>query len=211
MMRRILQTLPLVLLVLLSIVAFFWDAPIEYFRELLSGMNAVSYVAYVFILTAAVVFMPLTVMPLIPVAAGVLGPLATALLSIVGWTLGSAIAFLISRYLGRPVLEKFMQLETLDRVLEQIPKKTHFWFIVLLRLTLPVDIVSYALGLTKSLSFVSYIAATFVGVIWFSFAFAYMGDAFFKGETIVFVELTLASIAVFFIGWYVLRIYKGDK
>jgi uncharacterized membrane protein YdjX (TVP38/TMEM64 family) len=204
-MKKYTSSIALLFFVGLGIGMFFWQAPIELFKETLSGLNAVSYIVYVLILTAAVVFMPLTVMPIIPVAAAVLGPFTTALLSIIGWSLGGAIAFLISRHLGRPFLEKFLNLQKLDDILERIPEKTHFWFIVLLRLTLPVDLVSYALGLTKSLSFTSYIAATVVGVCWFSFAFAYMGNAFFEGSVITLVGIVLASIGVFALGWYLLH------
>jgi uncharacterized membrane protein YdjX (TVP38/TMEM64 family) len=197
--------------VAVSILAVAWDAPLAYLQSTLSGMNAVSYLAYVLILTSAVVFMPLTVMPLIPLAAGIMGPFVTAVLSVIGWTLGAGIAFLISRHIGRPLIEKRMNLHKLDSVLEKMPTRSHFWFIVVLRLTLPVDLVSYALGLVKNLNFSSYIAATFVGVVWFSFAFAYLGDAFFKGDAIVFMEVALASGMVFGSAWYFLRLYKDDK
>ena len=200
-----------VLFIGLSVVLFVWDVPIEYLRGMLSGMNTVSYILYVLILTTAVVFMPLTVMPLIPVASGIFGPLVTSILSIVGWTLGGAIAFLVSRHLGRPLLEDRIDLSAVDTLIEKMPQRSHFWFIVLLRVTLPVDLVSYALGLVKNLSFASYIAATAVGVSWFSFAFAYLGDAFFTGDTIVFLELALASSMVFGTAWYLLRVHKGDK
>ncbi|MFT5849674.1 MAG: putative membrane protein YdjX (TVP38/TMEM64 family) [Patiriisocius sp.] len=200
--------MPILLLVGVCLVMVIWDAPVTLMQELLSGMNAVSYALYVLILASAVVFMPLAVMPVIPIAASLFGPLITAVLSIVGWSLGAAIAFLISRKLGRPLLEKYLSLEKLDETLAIFPENTHFWFIVVLRMTLPVDLVSYALGLTKSLSFTSYIAATIVGVSWFSFAFAYMGDAFFEGNFIVLLEITLVSLALFGIGWYILRSKK---
>ena len=199
------------LLVALSVALLVWDVPIEYLRGLLSGMNAVSYGAYVLILTVAVVCMPLTVMPLIPIAAGIMGPFMTAVLSIIGWTLGGAIAFLLSRHIGRPLLEHRINLRPMDSLMEKMPKQAHFWFIVLVRITLPVDLASYALGLVKNLSFYSYIAATAVGVSWFSFSFAYLGDAFFSGNTVVFVEVALASATVFTAAWYILGLYKGDN
>lgn len=204
-MKIFIQYSILFLFICVSFLLVIWEAPLELLRSLLSGVNVVSYISYVLILTAAVVFMPLTVMPIIPIAASVLGPFTTALLSIIGWTLGGTIAFLISRYLGRPVLEKIINLRKLDDFLQKIPEGTHFWFIVLLRLTLPVDLVSYALGLMKTVSFASYIVATAVGVSWFSFAFAYLGEAFFSGNMIVFLEVALASLFVFTFAWYALK------
>lgn len=205
------RTLPLVALLIFCAGLLVWDAPLEFLKQAISNQGIFGYAAYVAILVAAVVFMPLTVMPVIPIAAAVLGPLPTAVLSIVGWTVGAGIAFLISRYLGRPVLERYIDLKTFDSVLNKIPPKTHFLFIVLLRMTMPVDLVSYALGLTKSLSFTSYIVATMVGVSWFSFSFAYMGEAFFGGDTIVFLEISLVSFGIFMISWYLVRRYNSDK
>jgi len=199
------------LCIALSVVLFVWDVPIDYLRGLLSGMNAVSYGAYVLILTVAVVCMPLTVMPLIPIAASILGPFMTAVLSIIGWTLGGAIAFLLSRHIGRPLLEHRINLRPMDSLIERMPEHMHFWFIVLVRITLPVDLASYALGLVKNLSFYSYIAATAIGVSWFSFSFAYLGEAFFSGNTVVFLEVALASGTVFAAAWYILSLYKSDN
>lgn len=197
--------IPAFLFVLACFCVLFFSEPMALMKTYISGMNILSYIAYVLILVAAVVLMPLTVMPLIPLAASVLGPFATAILSIFGWTIGAMIAFLIARHLGRPILEKFTSLEKLDALLELFPKDTRFLFIVLLRLTLPVDLVSYALGLTKSLGFIEYSLATFVGVIWFSFAFAYLGDALLTGNTPLLIELGGLSLVIFLIGWYLLK------
>lgn len=210
-MKYFLHLIPLLLLFALSILVVVWDAPIVFLKDLLSGMNALSYTAYIAILVAAVVLMPLTAMFIISIATGIMGPLATALLSVVGWTLGAAIAFLISRYVGRSVVEKRIDLSKIDAYIDRMPHDSQFLFIVILRLTLPVDLVSYALGLTKSLSFTSYIAATALGVVWFSFAFAYLGDAFINREVFLFLEITLASLLMFTIAWYFLHSKKGDK
>ncbi len=167
----------------------------------MSGMDIVSYLSYVAILTLAVVAMPVTVMPLIPVAASLLGPLPTALLSIVGWTLGAGLSFLIARYVGRPVIERFVSFEKLDSIAARIPHDARFVTIILLRLTLPVDLVSYALGFSRSIGFWEYISATCLGVIWFSFAFAYMGDALLNKNSILLIEIGAASVLVFTACW----------
>jgi len=177
----------------------------------MSGMNVVSYVTYVAILTLAVVAMPVTVMPLIPVAATLLGPLPTAILSVIGWTLGGGISFLVARYIGRPVIERFVSFEKLDSITESIPQDTRFISIILLRLTLPVDLVSYALGFSRSIGFLEYIVATFIGVIWFSFAFAYMGDALLNQNIILLIEVGAASLLVFTVCWLLLAKKRKAK
>ena len=103
------------------------------------------------------------------------------------------------------MLSRFVSLEKLDSLVELFPKDTRFLVVVLLRLTLPVDLVSYALGLTKTLGFVEYSLGTLVGVTWFSFAFAYLGDALLSGNMPLLIELGGASLVIFLTGWYLLR------
>jgi len=196
---------------LLCSVLLLSDVPIEYLKVQLQGMGIFSYVAFVLILILAVVAMPLTVMPLIPIATAALGPLPTALLSVVGWTIGGSIAFLIARHLGRPLLVRYVSLEKLTAIEDKIPAESHFWVVVLLRLTLPVDLISYGLGLTKSLSFSSYFVGTLVGVSWFSFAFAYIGEALFTGNRLLLLEFVLPSLGIFLIAWYILKLKQRDK
>lgn len=173
-------------------------------KELMSGMNLLSYTAYVLILVTAVVAMPVTVMPVIPMATALFGPFITAILSVIGWTVGGVIAFLVARYLGRPVLERYVSMQAVDELAAKIPEETRFLFIVLLRLTVPVDLVSYALGLSKTVGLIEYSVATFIGVIWFSFAFAYLGEAMLEGNTIILIELGTVSLLVFVVGWFLL-------
>ena len=57
--------------------------------------------AFTLLTAAFVVFLiPLDVSVLIPLAAHVRGPVATALMSVAGWTLGSSVAFLLARRYG---------------------------------------------------------------------------------------------------------------
>ncbi|MFT5036446.1 MAG: putative membrane protein YdjX (TVP38/TMEM64 family) [Candidatus Azotimanducaceae bacterium] len=181
----------------------------ESLQQLIGTGGPESYIIFIGLLTLAVVVMPVTVMPLIPVSAAVLGPLPTALLSIVGWTLGAVISFLISRHLGRPILERFVSMQKVDTFAAGFPARHRFFTIVLLRLTLPVDIASYALGLIKSVGFIEYTMATMLGVTWFSFAFAYLGDALLTGNMPLIIELGSVSLLIFIAGWYMLRRSKS--
>lgn len=205
MSRFIKLYLPALLLVVVSLVLVFSPKTQMIVDSAVSSAGAWSYFVYVLILVGAVVFMPVTVMPIIPMASASLGPLIIALLSIVGWTIGAVIAFLIARHVGRPIVEKWVSLERVDTFIAKATPRSKFLIIVLLRLTIPVDVASYALGLTRTIGFLEYTLATFVGVIWFSFAFAYMGDALFSGNTPLLIELAGASLVIFTVGWYLLR------
>lgn len=176
----------------------------------IASLGPLSYVGFVLLLTAAVVFAPVTVMPITPMASQVFGPFVTGCLSALGWTLGAVIAFYISRYFGRPLLQQFVSLEKIDAFVASVPERRQFWFILIVRHVLPVDVVSYALGLVPSIRFTTYFFASVLGVLWFSFAFAYVGEAFFTGSYFVLFEIVLASLGVLAIAWYVLQ-YKFTK
>ncbi|MDE1925485.1 MAG: TVP38/TMEM64 family protein [Patescibacteria group bacterium] len=133
-------------------------------------------VGFIMLTAVFVVFViPLDIAFLIPIGAAVFGPLPTALMSIAGWTLGAAAAFGIARYFGKPVVERLIGLERVRAVEQRIPKRNLFWSVVVLRMLVSVDILSYALGLVSSMSWGSYVAATAIGVMPFGFFFAYTG------------------------------------
>ena len=175
-----------------------------------TDLGFLGYLVYILVIVSSVVFAPMTGTPAILIASGIFGAFLTAILTVFGLMLGATIAFLLSRWYGRPFLEQYFDLQRIDALLCKIPDDSRFLFIVLLRLTLPVDFVSYALGLTKSLDFTRYIVATFIGIIWFSFAYAYMGEAFMQGNIILFASMFLLSVSVFVCAFYMLY-KKSDK
>lgn len=200
---------PAVLFIAVSAALYFWQAPVDFLKMFIEGKNILSYFTFVLLLFFATVFMPVTVLPIIPIAAPILGPFMTGILSIVGWTSGAVVAFLIARHLGRPILGRLVSIKKIERVSEKIPKDAMFLFVVLVRMTFPVDIMSYAIGLTTSMKLMPYTLATILGVAWFSFAFAYLGNAFFEGDLRVIEIVAAFSLIVFFGGWYIL--FRGQK
>jgi uncharacterized membrane protein YdjX (TVP38/TMEM64 family) len=206
-MRVMTTYIPAAMFVGVCVLLYVWDAPVMYLNSFIEGGGSIltSYVVYTLLLVGAVVFMPVTVMPLIPMSAAIIGPFMTGVLSVIGWTVGGGIAFLIARHLGRPVVLRFVSLEELDNTVARIPQNTRFLAMVLLRLTLPVDLVSYALGLSRSIGFWEYMLATVIGVTWFSFAFAYIGEALFEQNTSLLLGVGAVSLVVFGFGWYALQ------
>jgi len=57
-----------------------------------------------------------------------------------------------------------------------MPHQNLFWSVVLLRMALPVDVLSYGIGLFSKMSFSTYFWATLIGVVPFSFIYAYVGS-----------------------------------
>lgn len=163
---------------------------------IIEGGGVLGIVGFVLLTAIFVVFViPLDIVFLIPIGAAVFGPVPTALMSIAGWTLGAAAAFWIARHFGKPVVERLIGLERIRALERRIPKRNVFWGVVLLRMLVSVDILSYALGLASEISWGSYIVATAIGVTPFGFYFAYTSTLPFWYEVLaICLALGIASL-----------------
>lgn len=142
----------------------------EYIGDSLSGMFV-----YVLLTVIAIVVAPISTMPLIPVAASMWGVFNSAVLSIMGWTVGAIIAFSLARKYGVSLIRKVVSLDNINAIEKRIPKGNFFWSVVFLRMSVPVDILSYALGLFSKIKTRDYVLATIIGITPFAFFFAYLG------------------------------------
>jgi uncharacterized membrane protein YdjX (TVP38/TMEM64 family) len=131
-------------------------------------------VLYILLNVVDAVFVPGATLPLIPVAVHVWGRVIAALVTTAGWTAGSLIAFLIARRWGTPIVRKFTPMERLSGMKRYIPEDL-FWSIALLRLVLPMDVISYVLGLFTDISWSKYVGATALGLIPSAFVLAWVG------------------------------------
>lgn len=140
-------------------------------NELLVGIWGMPL--YILLTTMAVVIAPISTVPFIPLAVGLWGPVIAALLNIAGWAAGSAMAFLIARIFGQSLVARLIGVKNLNKLERFLPRRRLFWNVIFLRLILPVDILSYALGLFSNMKFSPYLLATLIGIMPFSFIFTY--------------------------------------
>lgn len=152
--------------------------------------------AYVAVTVVSVVIAPVSTLPLLPLASAMWGWVIAGALSVVGWTIGAQVAFFLARRFGVPLVRKLVSLETLNKVEDRLPREHLFWSVVFLRMAVPVDVLSYAIGLFSRMKGTSYFFATLIGVIPFAFLFAYAGTL----SPVFQIAALLAGIAVFFIG-----------
>jgi uncharacterized membrane protein YdjX (TVP38/TMEM64 family) len=145
------------------------------------------------------VLAPGATLPLIPVATHVWGRVFAAIATTAGWTAGSLIAFLIARRWGYPLVRKLTSLRRVQQMKRYIPEDL-FWSIVLVRLVLPMDVISYVLGLFTDIGWSKYAAATAIGLTPSAFLLAYIGKlpnayeiiAFGVGGMVVLMSLLIA-------------------
>ena len=108
------------------------------YKDQLAGIvesGGVFGIAGFIILTALFVIfiIPLDIAFLIPLGASLWGPIPTALMSIIGWTLGASIAFGIARLFGTPMVEKMIGLGRVRAIEKRIPKRNLFLSVIALR------------------------------------------------------------------------------
>lgn len=150
-------------------------------------------VIYLLATVIAVIIAPISSLPLLPISVNLWGPLAASFLNILGWLLGAWIAFSLARRFGKPLIAKFVNLKRIEQLESTLPKRNIFWLVVFLRLIMPVDLLSYALGLFSNISRSSYLLATFIGVAPFAFIFSY-------GSLIsIEYQLVIGSVGIVFV------------
>ncbi len=155
--------------------------------------------SYVLIIIIGIVFAPISSLPLIFLASNLWGVFISAFLSIIGWTIGATIAFILARKYGVVLVRRIISLEKLHKIESKVPKEDVFWGIVILRIVLPVDVLSYALGLFSKISLKRYFLATLIGVTPFAFIFAYFGGLSFYIQMIFIVVTILMSVVYYLV------------
>lgn len=168
-------------------------------QEMIQANNATAVFVYLTTLIAAVVVVPLPIntMFIVPMASHVWGPVMAGILSVIGWTIGAMISFVLARRYGRPLVERFISLKKIEQIEKRIPTTNVFWSVVFLRIAFPVDVLSYALGLFTTMSKTKYFFATLLGISPFAFLLSY-------AETLplVYQILVCLLVAVLFVSSY---------
>jgi uncharacterized membrane protein YdjX (TVP38/TMEM64 family) len=117
---------------------------------------------------------PGATLPLIPIAAKAWGRIPAGIVTMIGWTIGSLLAFLIARRWGASAVKKVTSMDRVRRLRKYIPRNL-FWSVVLLRAVMPMDVISYVLGLFTDMSWRTYLGATALGLLPSALLLAYLG------------------------------------
>ena len=176
--RELLTARVVLLLVGLAVLAVAGRSEIESiprFADWVSGKGAAGALLFgVGYIAAVVAFVPGS---LLTIAAGTIFDLATGTTIVfVAATVGASVAFLVSRYLARPLLERRLagneRFAAIDRAIGHEGRKIVF----LLRLSpfFPFNLLNYALGLT-TVRFRDYVVAS-TGMLPATLLFVYYGN-----------------------------------
>lgn len=150
----------------------------------------------VFVATSvlAVLVPMLTNLPMVPLAVLAWGSAWTALMLLAGWVLGAAISFALGRHARPFILRHFPSVNRHANVDRLIHPRHRVGSLILLRMTFPVDVLSYALGLfSRTTSLSENALSTAVGGAPFAMLFALFPALPATTQLVVFI----ASAAVF--------------
>ncbi|MDD5181918.1 MAG: TVP38/TMEM64 family protein [Candidatus Nanoarchaeia archaeon] len=178
-----------------KIASFLADINPELITEFVKsfGMLAPVIIVIIFILESILAPIPGQI---VTIAAGSLyGPLWGSLLAIFGTVLGSVFPFYISRFFGRPIVEKLVspkQLEKADRFFSEHKGILVFAIIRILPIA-TFDVISYSAGLTK-MSFWKYLVVTLIATIPKVLIYTNIGHFLVNGSFTAFVILAVITV-----------------
>ncbi len=157
---------------------------------------------YIVIQVVSVVVAPLSSIFLVPLASNVWGWQVVSLINILSWSLGALISFLLARRYGIKLVRRLVPLKKFYKIEKRIPKRDRFLTIVFLRVVLPVDVLSYALGLFSKVDTKTYMLATIMGIIPFAIIYSILGVLPIKYQIIIWIVAGIALlIGLYIIGY----------
>lgn len=150
---------------------------IEQFQGWVKGLGAVGYVVYVLAyIVVCVTFLPAS--PLTIGAGAIFGFVEGTIVVIIGATLGATASFLLGRTIMRRKIEAMAANNPKFRALDRAIAREGGKIVFLIRLApvFPFAYINFAFGLT-GVRLLSYVVATFFGIIPVTLAFVYIADA----------------------------------
>ncbi len=162
-------------IVILFIVSTYFSAKYEVQLQNLIDQSFLGVLLYILIISVSTVVAPVSNLPLIPIASNIWGPVLSGILSIIGWFIGSLLIFWLCRKYGLKILEKVGPRLRSEKYTHILPGDQMFWSHILLRMMIPVDILSYLLGLFSTIHWKMFALTTFIGITPMAFVFAFGG------------------------------------
>jgi uncharacterized membrane protein YdjX (TVP38/TMEM64 family) len=172
-------------------------------QDALAAHTALAIVVFVATSVVAVLLPMLTNLPLLPLAVLAWGPWWTALLLLLGWVGGAALSFWLGRHARDTILRHFASVQRHADIDRLIHPRHRIASLVVLRMTFPVDVLSYALGMfSRSTTLAENMVSTAIGGAPFALLFAWFPTLPASGQVAVFVASALVFAAY---AWWVLH------
>jgi len=186
----------IVVVVLFILASYIVQHNLDLFRSYILN-SFFGMIVYALIVIVSTVLAPINEIVLIPLATALWGWPTAALLTLIGWTVGASIVFILTRKYGAPLIKRWVPLNNIQKYERLMPKEHVFVSIVFLRLAIPIDIVSYAIGLFTNIKFWPFFFSTLIGFIPLAFFLAYLGTLPAYIQIMGFITFSLVVILGF--------------
>ncbi|MFO8016832.1 MAG: VTT domain-containing protein [Candidatus Woesearchaeota archaeon] len=168
-------------------VSYLVQTNLDFFRQHVD-IGVAGMILFVLIVALSIILAPVSSVPLFPLGSSLWGCMMTGVLGAAGWTLGAVVAFILARKFGVSLVARVLPTKKIYRFEGRIPDENLFWTIVFLRMVIPVDGVSYLVGLFSKMRLGSYTLATIIGLVPFTFMTACFGSINFYYQ-VIFVSI----------------------
>ncbi len=206
--------LAFIIITLAMLAAIEWIG-VERIQKTIENAGPLAPLAYMLLKAITYIFAPLSAGP-IQLSSGLLfGLWPGVFYSLLGEVIGGSVSFLIARKLGRPVVMRFVGASSVARVDDLIGKLGGWRALAYARLFLfsIYDFVSYAAGLTTTITFRQYFAVSVTLGFIPTFIFVAVGTSLTENRGLIiplYIGVGVISIAPFVIRW-LLRRQSRDK
>jgi uncharacterized membrane protein YdjX (TVP38/TMEM64 family) len=162
-------------------------------RDLLTANVRVGVATFVATSALAVLVPLLTNLPLVPLAVLAWGPWWAASLLLCGWVAGAMLSFALGRHARGFILRRFPSVNRHARIDRLVHPRHRMVSLILLRMTFPVDVLSYALGVfSRSTTMAEVAISTALGAAPFALLFALVPVLSKTVQALVFIASVLA-------------------
>jgi uncharacterized membrane protein YdjX (TVP38/TMEM64 family) len=150
-------------------ISFFSKIFSQELRVLIGFKFPFGLLTYVLMLIVGETIIPVSTLPLLPIASMLWGSFLTAYATIIAWMISAVVDFALARWYGQPLVNRIIGEEETSNIGQSIPKRHLFGSVILFRLIFPIGLVSYALGLFTPIRWSSYLLSTVIGIAFFTF------------------------------------------
>jgi uncharacterized membrane protein YdjX (TVP38/TMEM64 family) len=165
-------------------------------QGLLADYAAIGVGIFIASSVLAVLLPLLSNLPLVPAAVVAWGPWWTAGLLLLGWIIGAALAFTVGRHGRAHTLRHFPSVQRHADIDRLIHPRHRLLSLILLRMTFPVDVLSYSLGLfSRSTTLGENVLSTMIGAAPFALLFALLPTLSATAQLTIFGGSVLAFLA----------------
>jgi len=186
---------------------FYLFASPESIKKFIMSYGAYAFAVFIMLQVLQVIafFIP---GELVQIAGGyIYGTVLGGVISLLGITIGSAIAYTVANVYGKPFVKKFISeknFKVIERILE-LGSKRFVVFLIYVIPGIPKDIVAYICGISN-ITFKEFIVYSTLGRIPCIFLSSYFGSQLIVGNRLLLILIAVVVSLIFIIG-----MFKGEK